>query len=337
MKGVLVDAVKRLNKEMESQNQSIEKKYNIKGIKHFISMNSRGKKIRGNLVLLAYILQKEIKSAADIPQKVITLAACLEILQTSILVQDDVIDGSENRRDLSAFHKKLIEDGCDERKAEAAAVIMGNIGVCHAAELIRTTLSDDSGLIEEFENMLYITLKGEALDISIPLLDKGEKRVERKSCSLEISELKTANYSFASPLMMGFMLATPNLEAEYNWARQTGINLGIAYQLQNDIQSVIRMRDGGKISEDIRRYRMTYMNSLLAENDAIRKILLEGIENEDEDKQRILQYIEKNELIQKVEAKRNEFQQAALLNMKKSSGWARERIAFFTDTIDSFF
>lgn len=339
MQNVIADAEKLLDIKLEEQNKLIQSKFHIYGIDDFVSMNGEGKRLRGRLVLISYIIEKDLRDISKLPEKIIVLAICLEILQTSVLIQDDVIDGDEERRKQRALHIALVEGWKDKKRAAEAAILIGNIGVCYAYKLLRETFSSQEDVLNEFGGMLYTTLKGEVLDVVIPLQDQlsAYSDGEREKYALEIARKKTAYYSFVSPLAMGVMLAAPGKERDIQWVKDLGEDLGMAYQLENDLRSITQMKEKGELPRDIIRYRVTYANAVLARNEEMKNILLNGGQNKNETIKEILNYSAKRDWISSVEKKKNDFLEAAHNKIFSRNDWNYDKKNLFWTSLRSFF
>ena len=340
MKNVIEEAEKLLDARLVEQNKQIQSMYRIYGINDFVSMNGKGKRLRGRLVLIGYIFAMDLEDISKLPEEVIVLAMCLEILQTSILVQDDVIDGDEERRKQRALHIALLDGWKDEKKAAEAAILIGNIGVCYAYKLLRETFSDREALLKEFDNMLFTTLYGEMLDIVIPLQDQMVRTYEnetRENYALEIARRKTAYYSFVSPLAMGFMLAESCRKCDIEWVKDLGEDMGMAYQLENDLRSISEMKQKNRLPRDIVRYRVTYANSVLAQNERMKTIMLQGVQETKEIIEEILKYAEESDWAAAVRERENVYLKASHDKVFDRSDWGDEKKDLFWTSIRVFF
>ncbi|WP_455617463.1 polyprenyl synthetase family protein [Eisenbergiella sp.] len=339
MKNVIEEAEKLLDARLVEQNKQIQSLYRIYGINDFVSMNGKGKRLRGRLVLIGYIFAMDLEDISKLPEEVIVLAMCLEILQTSVLVQDDVIDGDEERRKQRALHIALLDGWKDEKKAAEAAILIGNIGVCYVYKLLRETFSDREALLKEFDNMLFTTLYGEVLDIVIPLQERKRAygNETREKYALEIARRKTAYYSFVSPLAMGFMLAEACPKSDIEWVKNLGEDMGMAYQLENDLRSISEMEQKNRLPRDIVRYRVTYANSVLAQNERMKAILLQGVQKTNGTLEEISMYAKESGWAAAVRERENVYLKAAHDKIFDRSDWGDEKKILFWTSIRVFF
>ncbi len=195
-----------------------------------------GKRFRALLVLAGYHL-----ATGRSPDVALPAAAALEHFQSWMLIHDDIIDHSEQRRGGPTLHRALRgrhEIGRLLGDAESYGVGLGiTLGDLQEPFTVAALLSTQvpvarrQAALAEYVRMTRDTAFGQLLDIQ-----NGATPVEgiRESDVLRVHELKSAVYTVASPLRIGAFLgggSSPllaDLEA-------IGIDLGIAFQLRDDI------------------------------------------------------------------------------------------------------
>jgi len=176
---------------------------------HLISAG--GKRLRP---LIAIAAARLCGGEGDAPLK---LAAAVEFIHTATLLHDDVVDGSKLRRGKVAAH--LIWGG-------ASSVLVGDFLFARAFELMVETgslrvldiLSKASGVIAEGEVLQLIRAHDVNLDTAT---------------YLEIIAAKTAEL-FAAAAEAGAVAAGAS-EAHVAALRAYGLNLGLAFQLADDV------------------------------------------------------------------------------------------------------
>lgn len=182
----------------------------------FIKAFGNGKTIRGLLVVLGFDL-----AGGDKNKDIYKIAAAYEIFHTAILIHDDIIDNSKTRRGEVTIHERFRSNG------KELAICLGDIGFFLATELITQT-NFDSGLIIDALNyssrVKINTAFGEILDIL-------------KKDPITVAKLKTARYSISGPLVLGSKLASVS-KIKIKALETFGENLGIAYQIRDDILGV---------------------------------------------------------------------------------------------------
>jgi geranylgeranyl diphosphate synthase type II len=198
-----------------------------------------GKRFRPRMVFAAYeaLGGKDLEAAAYV-------GSAFELLHTALIVHDDVIDHDFVRRGIpnisGAFRNRALRAGASKDVAEhngvSAAVIAGDLALFNAFRLL-----DRSGvggelrerLHEILDEAMFASAAGELLDVDFSLhLDPPS--VEE---IVDMERLKTAVYSFETPLEAGAVLAGASDEAVRALA-DFGRNLGIAYQIVDDILGV---------------------------------------------------------------------------------------------------
>ncbi len=192
----------------------------------FIDSSTGGKYLRAGLVRLGYKLQ----SGQDNPE-VLKSAVAIEIFQTAILAHDDIIDKSLTRRGRPTLYRQLGGD----HYAISQAICLGDGGLFLGCKLIA-----DSDFPEGYKNkavsifcqMMISTVYGEMLDVELPRL-----KVKTESDVLTIHRLKTAYYTIVYPLSIGATLAGGD-DQLLQKLQLFGENLGIAFQIQDDILGV---------------------------------------------------------------------------------------------------
>jgi len=173
-------------------------------------LTSGGKRIRPVLTLLVGGM-----FGGD-PEKIVTLAAAIELLHTATLVHDDLIDGSLLRRGIATLNAQW---------SPAATVLAGDYVFARAAELAAQT--DSVEVMNMFAKTLATIVNGEITqlfskenDISLDLyLD----RIYAKTASL--FEVASSAASVLSEV------DAHNQEI----ARQIGYSIGMAFQIVDDI------------------------------------------------------------------------------------------------------
>jgi len=177
-------------------------------LEHLLS--SGGKRIRPALGLLT----GQMLGAPR--QKVITLAAAVEMLHTATLVHDDLIDGALLRRGMPTLNT---------RWSPAATILTGDYIFARAAKLAADT--DVLPLMKLFAETLAVIVSGELTQMftSKGLTDREnyDRRIYAKTASL--LEMTTRAAAMISPVD----------EATVEAMRQFGYHLGMAFQIVDDI------------------------------------------------------------------------------------------------------
>ena len=195
-----------------------------------------GKRFRALLVLAGYHL-----ATGRPPDVVLPAAAALEHFQSWMLVHDDIIDHSEQRRGGPTLHRSMAQrHGTTQLLGDADAYGVGmgiTLGDLQEPFTIASLLSVEvpvarrQAALGEYVRMTRDTAYGQLLDIQNGATPVGRIREQDV---LRVHELKSAVYTVASPLRIGALLggASPALLDDL---QAIGIDLGIAFQLRDDI------------------------------------------------------------------------------------------------------
>ncbi len=193
----------------------------------------KGKMLRGGLIFLGYEMAGK-KAGPDI----VRAGTALELVQSSLLVHDDIIDRDVIRRGEPSFFYQYIKLGKKRRIrdsyhfGEGMGICAGDIGFFLANELI-TTMRIDPLLrlrVNEFwARELALVGLGQMQDLYYGV--SPEKTKEEVILNLYL--YKTARYTFSLPLMTGAILADAS-QNEIAKLERFGEVLGIIFQLKDD-------------------------------------------------------------------------------------------------------
>ncbi|MGC2035227.1 MAG: polyprenyl synthetase family protein [Thermoplasmata archaeon] len=195
-----------------------------------------GKRLRALLVLAGFHLATRSSPAPALPA-----AAALEHFQSWMLIHDDIIDHSEQRRGGPTVHRALAErmrkigaTGDPDELGVGLGITLGDLQEPFTiAALLRTKVAIERRLaaVEEFVRMTRETAYGQLLDI-----ENGARPVDQVTDKmvLLVHELKSAIYTVASPLRIGAYLGGGS-KALLSDLDSIGIDLGIAFQLRDDV------------------------------------------------------------------------------------------------------
>ncbi len=252
---------KKLNDYINHFNEKITLKDNrfLKdNLEVFKKLNSDGKLIRGTLINLGYKLLKG-DSEYSYP-----LAAAFEIFQTSILIHDDIIDNDDLRRGKTTIHKYVGDKYNSKDLGRNIAICMGDLGFYESIRMIANSYNGDSSLgkiISYFSDIVLKTIDGEILDVITPF--KEINNLENDSLEndiMEVYKLKTAYYTIIGPLALGLILAGVN-DKQLELIEKFGYNVGVAFQLQDDILGIYGNEIGKTVGSDIREFKTTMLYS----------------------------------------------------------------------------
>ena len=174
----------------------------------------------------------------------LTVATAFELLHTAFLLHDDVIDDDVLRRgtpNLAGRFTSAAEDrgvaGTAARGwGEASAILAGDL-LIHAASSMVARLDLNSNtrvsLLDLFDECLFVTVAGELADVAFTTTVQTPVLSE----VLDMTQWKTAHYSFQAPLQAAAILACAHYEV-HQMLGAFGAQIGIAFQLRDDILGV---------------------------------------------------------------------------------------------------
>lgn len=229
-------------------------------------IDAGGKRIRPGVLLLTF----KALNGKDIG-KVVPLAAAFELIHTGTILHDDINDGSLMRRGKPTAHRKF---------GAANALVTGDYLFAKAFEI-------GSGYRKEIRDVILNASIGLALgemiqSQNIKNLEFTEKRY------LEIIEKKTAGPISACAKAGGIMAGGTGAQIES--AAAFGLNMGMAFQIMDDILDVIgsEKSTGKSVGRDISEGKLTVLSIQALKRcgtrrrELLKEILLKDCNTEDE-------------------------------------------------------
>lgn len=221
-----------------------------------------GKRIRPLLLINSYYgYHRGFKKRAEM----VRLGAVIELMHSLLLIQDDIIDRSELRRGGKSMHILLGEKysgltlnpliGQDIASVTADILFSCCIEIISGVN-IRHDVKDR--FLEVFSRTYERTAWGQILDS----LNSMTRVIDPESdAPMRISLMKTAYYTMAYPLIMGYVLSGGKNEAEMERIEAFALPLGIAFQVRDDLLGVFGIeKDTGKPNDsDIHEGKMTLL------------------------------------------------------------------------------
>jgi geranylgeranyl diphosphate synthase, type I len=212
-----------------------------------------GKRFRAILVLAGYHI-----ATRRAPRPALRTAAALEHFQSWMLIHDDIIDHSEERRggptvhrSLAALHRRERGEGSSEEYGVGIAITLGDLEEPFTVDAILSTRVPATARLNalaEYVRMTRLTAYGQLLDIRNGTLDPGSVTEEDV---LDVHRLKSAMYTVACPLRIGAILGGLSTGGLSD-LESIGTDLGIAFQLRDDVLGAgFDADESGKSSNDL--------------------------------------------------------------------------------------
>lgn len=265
--------MKKVNEILNLNLINFEKKFSAlldgenKILKHVLKyiIKTKGKKMRPMFVFLA------AKIAGEINESTYRTASMIELLHTATLVHDDVVDDSMQRRSffsINALWKNKI------------TVLVGDYLL--AKGLLLSIENEDFELLKITSNAVKEMSEGELLQI-----EKARKLDITEEVYFEIIRSKTASL-LASACSAGAYSAAKNPEIKETF-RQFGENIGISFQIKDDLLDYGHSNTGKPSGGDIKEKKMTLplIYTLQKAPISIKKEIIYIVKNENTNKSKV--------------------------------------------------
>ncbi len=199
-----------------------------------------GKRLRPFLVLLS------AKAAGGNYKSVGNAALALEMLHSFTLVHDDIMDNADLRRGELTLHKKY---------DLSAAILSGDVLLSIAYEyLLRDAKTNISSVVGHFTHSLIEVCEGQGLD------KEFESRKQVSIAEYLVMITKKTAVMVETCCAIGALLAGADAKT-VKCLKSFGLNLGIAFQIQDDLLDIIgnEKKFGKKIGGDLIEGKKTFL------------------------------------------------------------------------------
>ncbi len=199
-----------------------------------------GKRLRPAMVLLGYSLFDEQV------EKALPVATAIELFHNFTLLHDDIMDGAEMRRNNLSVYKKYSEN---------VAILSGDaMSIMAYNALLKSNSEALPAMIRLFSQTALEVCEGQQFDMDFEI--RTDVAIPEY---LKMIKLKTA-VLLACSLKLGALAANAS-EKIADQLYDFGLNLGIAFQLQDDLLDVFADQDkfGKKLGGDIVANKKTFL------------------------------------------------------------------------------
>lgn len=204
-------------------------------------MNLGGKRFRPMLTFLGYQLFK------DDLEKVLPIAYALEIFHNFSLVHDDIMDAAAIRRGQATVHTKWDVN---------TGILSGDLMLVKSYEYLAEFEEEDKipQLLRVFSRVAREVCEGQQMDVDFESREDVQIEEYIRMIALKTSVL------LATCLEMGAIAAGAD-EASVKHCYEVGCNIGIAFQLQDDILDTFgeSQKVGKRIGGDIIQNKKTFL------------------------------------------------------------------------------
>jgi len=260
-----------------------------KAMSDFITQG--GKRFRPIFAYLGYL-----GSGAEPRAEVLRACTSLELVHVCALIHDDLMDGSNTRRNKPAIHKAFQQyhqdasyNGSSERFGSSSAILLGDLALVWADRLlVESGISGDELLQVQsvFGDMRDELMAGQYLDVL-----EGALATTSIDRALKVARFKSGKYSIERPLHFGAALS--GKKELMNTYSSFGLPLGEAFQLRDDLLGVFGDPDvtGKPAGDDLREGKRTVLIALTMElvDQKDRDLLSASLGKEGLDRTQILQ------------------------------------------------
>jgi geranylgeranyl diphosphate synthase type I len=218
-----------------------------------------GKRLRAALLYYGYrcFSNKNLR-------EIIKASVALELIQSYLLIHDDIMDNDNLRRNGSTLHisyKNIAQR--KYKKIDSAhfgmsmAILAGDMCCSFANEIISKLEVKDkykTRALKSLNHSIHKVIYGQALDVLSGLRPVDSKDIEK------IHKLKTATYTIEAPLHVGALLAGAKPK-QLKILSQYSIHLGKAFQLQDDILGIFgdKTKVGKLVGSDLKEGKKTLL------------------------------------------------------------------------------
>jgi len=238
-----------------------------------------GKMLRGGISLLSYEMYSD-----GISDEMVKVASALELIHSSLLIHDDIMDRDELRRGRKTIfyqYREMAEKytGTDSLHiGESFGICAGDIGFYLAFEIL-----SESDIPASFKEKVFTLLSRELSYVGIAQIQDVffsiPGTIQTEDEILRLYLYKTARYTFSIPFITGAIIAGKGDET-ITALNDLGENLGILFQIRDDEIGLFGNEEvtGKPVGSDIREGKKTlYIHYLIEKTEGEDRKILEKI------------------------------------------------------------
>lgn len=239
-----------LGRKVIEAKEITESSYNLAKVLEEYTLRG-GKRIRACLAIFGFLCFKEFDP------EIVKAAISMELIQSYLLIHDDIMDKDDTRRGGKTVHKIYEGMENDRHFGESMAILAGNLANAFVAESIIDTNFDTAAKLKAIEKISKMFVKedyGQVEDIIMEKAGGDSRRI------LNMYKFKTVPYTAEIPLFVGALLAGANendCKIFELWAEKAGI----AFQIQDDILGIFgnEAETGKPNDSDIKEGKNTFL------------------------------------------------------------------------------
>lgn len=197
---------------------------------------SGGKCLRSTFVYLGWLC------GAPPDDSALRAAASFELLHAFALLQDDVMDGSAQRRGRPSAHRQFGQwhrerglSGSSRRFGESAAILLGDLCLIWAEQMLRDSGVEPLRLQRAWPR--YDAMRTELAVGQFADLINDARQMPGLEVVLDVARRKSGNYTVRRPLEIGAAMAGCD-DRTLSQLGRYGAAVGEAFQLRDDVLGV---------------------------------------------------------------------------------------------------
>lgn len=262
-----------------------------------------GKRLRPVLAWLGFQVGKADPSREDTDYPIIPLMCAVELIHTSSLIHDDIVDEAEVRRAVPTIN-----------------ATSGNYVAAQAGDYL---LAKAVGLAKPYKGIRadrsFSDIARQMCVAEFMQIDNAYK-YSKESLSNYFAQIERKTAAFISAAVSTGATAGGASEKTRDHLKEYGKNIGIAFQLRDDMLDMSSDESfGKKCGQDLKSGLLTFplICALDAGCDKEIKALVTAKEKSDEDIDRILRYVKESEALSIASKEVNKYTQKAIEALKK--------------------
>lgn len=274
--------------------------------------NRQGKYFRPSLVMLA---TEMFGGDAD---RAIQTAAAMQMSEEWLLVHDDFLDNSEERRSIATEYRPALNKIYGDKIAVNAGDTLHALMWKMVGDCVRE-LGDEKGwkVYDKMNDIILTTLEGQYLELD---WNRNGKVVITEQEYYKMIYIKAGYYTVTGPLQLGAIIAGAD-EKDQSLIGEWGIPFGCAFQIWDDVMNltvdsgVLGKEKGGDILEGKRTLSLIHLLGICSRTEAeyVKTIYLKKREQKsNSEMQYILNLMEKYGSIEYARSKAKDFSNKAL-------------------------
>ncbi len=221
-----------------------------------------GKLVRGS-VFLAFLDMLSVSEKTISSEARLTMAACIELFGSGVLIQDDIMDGDTKRRGLATVHTWLAEYGkthaiVEPKKWGESVAICFTDTVFFYTSMRLSQLPVPPELLEKITTYSFRELALLGMAQAEDLRQAGSTEFPNQAEILRMFVGKTGRYTARWPLALALLVAGGS-EEQLQQVEDIAEKIGVLYQIRDDFLGVFgdSSLTGKNTTSDIREGKKT--------------------------------------------------------------------------------